>query len=127
MKTCNQLIQKNEGPLLEAVAKQQGGDPGRAGTSLQDALEFIHGTDAAIWNRLIDEMNFTRKRRDVEAAKNFKLGDLVVFEPPDPKDFRKGRIIHISRAGRVTLAVPSEESGFLERIGVPAIYLRSVA
>lgn len=91
--------------------------------TLEDALQFVRNTEDNVWNLLIREMSATRKRRDLEAAKNLTVGNMALFEASDPKDCRKGRIINIAR-GRVTLAVPSEESGFLERIGVPASMVR---
>jgi hypothetical protein len=91
--------------------------------SLEDALQFVKDTTDIEWSLLIREMNATRKRRDLEAAQKLSVGSLAFFEAPDPKDCRKGRIVNITR-GRVTLAVPSQESGFLERIGVPASMVR---
>jgi hypothetical protein len=95
--------------------------------SLEDALEFVRTTDVIEWNQLIDEMNATRRRRDVEAAKNLSVGDLVVFDHPDPSKFLKGRVIRIGRTGRVILCVPSEDDGSLRRINVPAVYVKRVA
>jgi hypothetical protein len=94
--------------------------------TLNDALEFVRNSNGDGWNLLIAEMGQTRKRRDLAAAEKLAVGEWAAFEPPDPKDALKGRIIKIAR-GRVTLAVPSEESGFLERIGVPASMVRRCA
>jgi hypothetical protein len=91
--------------------------------SLEDALQFVRDTDDSTWSRLVQEMNATRKRRDLEAAKRLTVGNLAFFDAPDPTHSCKGRIINIAR-GRVTLAVASQESGFLERIGVPASMVR---
>ena len=91
--------------------------------TLEDALQFVRNTDNTEWNLLIREMGATRKRRDLEAAQKLSIGSLAFFEAPNPKDCQQGRIIKIAR-GRVTLAVPSQENGFLERIGVPASMVR---
>jgi hypothetical protein len=90
---------------------------------LEDALRFVRRTDSETWNLLVREMNLTRKRRDEESAKHFAVGEMVCFEPPPPARPLKGHIIKIGR-GRFTLAVPSEQSGFLERVGVPASMIR---
>jgi hypothetical protein len=88
---------------------------------LNDVLEFVRNTDRNVWNPLIAEMKETRKRRDLEAAENFSIGDLVVFQTPRPEDCRKGRIIKIAR-GRVSLAV-RQGTGFFA-VGVPARMVR---
>jgi hypothetical protein len=87
---------------------------------LEEALEFVRNTDSDIWNQLIKEMRRTTKRRDLEAGAHFNVGELVSCELPDQT--LRGRIIKIAR-GRVTLAVPSSRTGFLERIAVPASIL----
>jgi hypothetical protein len=95
-------------------------------TTLEEAVNFVRNSSHNDWSVLITEMNLTRKRRNQAAAEKLAIGDWVVFEPPDPKDAFKGRVIKIAR-GRVTLAVPSEESGFLERISVSASMVRRCA
>lgn len=93
---------------------------------LQDALEFVRNADSSEWNPLIAEMNATRKRRDLEAARRLNVGDSAVFEASNPSESLEGRIIKVSRT-RVTLAVPSKETGFIERISVPAGMVRRVS
>ena len=91
--------------------------------SLEQALEFIRETDRDTWNLLIKEMNRTSKVRAQKAAASFNVGELVSCDLPDQKEPMQGRIIKIDR-GRVTLAVPSQQTGFMERISVPGTMVR---
>jgi hypothetical protein len=88
---------------------------------LNDALEFVRSTDSNVWKRLVAEMNETAKRRDLEAAKNFSIGDLVEVQVPREEDCRKGRIDKIAR-GRLFLRV-HEGTGF-STLSVPASMAR---
>lgn len=94
--------------------------------SLEEALEFIRKTDSDTWNLLVKEMNRTTKARAQEAAATFNIGELVSCDLPDQKEPLQGRIIKIDR-GRVTLAVPSQQTGFMERISVPGTMVRRCA
>jgi hypothetical protein len=47
--------------------------------SLEDALQFVRDTNDTDWNLLVQEMNATRKRRDLEAAKELSVGGLAFF------------------------------------------------
>ncbi len=88
---------------------------------LNEALEFVRSTDSNVWKRLVAEMNETTKRRDLEAAKNFSISDLVEVQAHKEEDSRKGRVVKIAR-GRLTLAV-HQGTGF-STLSVPASMVR---
>jgi hypothetical protein len=90
-------------------------------------LDFIRSTDVVTWDLMIDEMNATRRKRNVEAAKSFELGDPVIFEIPNGSDRLEGRVIRVTRGGRLVLIVPSNDGGLPQRVSVPAIYVKRVA
>ena len=94
---------------------------------LRMALDFIRSTDVVTWDLMINEMNATRWKRNVEAAKNFELGDPVVFEIPNRSDRLEGRVIRITRGGRLVLIVPAKDGGLPRRVSVPASYVKRVA
>jgi hypothetical protein len=94
---------------------------------LRMVLAFIRSTDDVAWGSMINEMNATRRSRNVEAAKNFDLGDPTVFEIPNRSDRLEGRVIRITRGGRLVLAVPAKDGGLPQRVNVPASYVKRVA
>jgi hypothetical protein len=94
---------------------------------LRMVLAFIRSTDVVTWDSMINEMNATRRLRNVEAAKNFDLGDPVVFEIPNRRNRLEGRVIRITRGGRLVLAVSANDGGLPQRVNVPASYVKRVA
>lgn len=94
--------------------------------SFEEAVEFVRSTDWDIWNRLMEEMRETERRRAIACAASINIGDLVVTNEDDPRDRREGRVIRKAR-GLLTLDIPSEKGGWHERIRVPATTVRRCA
>ena len=96
-------------------------------TTLSDVGEFVGKANEADRSRLAAETDFVRRQREMEAARQFNVGDVVVVEVPDPWHsvgrrlirIARGRVVTIAR-GRVTLIAYAKDLGFLGRISVPA-------
>jgi hypothetical protein len=73
--------------------------------SLEEVLDFVRSVDSETWRVIVNEMGITRKRRNEYAARQFSVGNLVLFQPPEKDQSFKGRILTINRRGRVVLEV----------------------
>jgi hypothetical protein len=87
--------------------------------NLEAVLQFVRSADPEAWRIIVSEINTTQKRRNEQAARQFVVGNVVMFEPPDKQDRFKGRITAINRRGRVVLeCIDGEHPG--QQISVPA-------
>src|ERR1041385_687811 len=87
---------------------------------LEEVLQFLRASNVETRNLIIRELQATRRREDEMATKTFRVGEWVRFHYPDnPSQPLEGRIVKVGRS-RVVLAVTSKDTGFLERVSVPA-------
>jgi hypothetical protein len=88
--------------------------------SLAEVLRFVWAADAAVCERLIKQISAAYRSRERAAAMKLKVNALASFEKCGGQKSGTGRIIRIrTSSGFVTLAVPTEEGGFRERM-IPA-------
>jgi hypothetical protein len=69
--------------------------------NLEAVLQFVRMSDQQALAVIFKEIALTRKGRDEQAARQFSVGNMVVFQLSD-KSF-KGRILAIKRRGRIVL------------------------
>ena len=90
---------------------------------LEGALEFVRQADGPTLNALIREIKENRRGRDVNAAAQLNVSDVVIFDPPGSCKSLQGAITKIN-AGRVTIAVVLEQACTPTHISVPASMVR---
>jgi hypothetical protein len=90
--------------------------------NLEGVLNFIRTADQEVWRVIINEIGLSRKRRDEQAARQFSVGNVVLFQPPEKEQSFKGRILTINRRGRVVLECVDREHEH-QHVSVPASML----
>jgi hypothetical protein len=70
----------------------------------EEVLAFIRSADRDTWHLIAEEIRRDTLRRDLEAARSFRVGEAVSFNHPFGNDRITGHIAKINRrGGRVTV------------------------
>lgn len=90
--------------------------------TLEEVLNFVRSADSETWRVIINEMGISRKRRNEQAARQFSVGNIVLFQPPEKELSFKGRVLTVNRRGRVILQ-RLDDGAERGQISVPASML----
>ena len=89
--------------------------------NLEGVLDFVRTADHEAWRVIVNEIGLTRKRRDEQASRQFSVGNVVIFQPPEKEQSFKGRILAINRRRIVLECLDGEHQQ--AHVSVPASML----